>query len=192
MAMRGGRTLRGLVADPCARAGRRLGAWVGLGLLIAAGPAWSECTGLPMSQTQPQIDAFMIRPEGLLERFPRGEPGLAIIIAEVVASSYRTTLKPMVRLIDRGNGQQRFALGQGLAMAVRLCQGKDAIMTQAVAVAIAGRQQQDFLNGYYESETARSPPPATTSQERSPQQSGGRLGDPFKVAPLSDPFAPLR
>ena len=163
-----------------------------LGLLGVPGPAQSECTGLPRIQTQPRIDAFLVRPEGLLEQFPRGSVGLAAIVAQLVASDYRATLKPTVKLIDRANGLQKMAIGQALSTAVALCQGKDQTMIEMVTTAIAAHHEQEFLNGYYERENAR-PPAAPADQVGAQQRTGPTpMGNPFKVAPLSDPFSRLK
>lgn len=190
MALKGGHRPYGLNEGLLARGVGRLEGAVAVCLLVAAGPAFAECTGLPMNQTQPAVNSFLVRPEGLLERYPRGEVGLTPIIAQLVASSYRSTLKPIIKLIDRGNGQQRLAIGRGLAIAVSLCRGKDASMIEAVANAIEPHHELEFLTGYYELETERTSP--ATSAGAAPRTGGVTLGDPFKIAPLRDPFAPLR
>lgn len=186
----------GSAPGAAARTAFRLSGVILFGFLVGAGPARAECTGLPRIQTQPRIDAFLVRPEGLLERFPRGDVLLAGIIAQLVASDYRATLKPVVKLIDRSNGLQRVAIGQALAAAVAQCRGKDPTMIETVATAIATRHDQEFLNGYYMADNARlqqqqqqqSAAPAPVGAEQRPGTTP--FGDPFKLAPLYNPFAP--
>lgn len=147
---------------------------------------------------------FLIRPEGLLERFPGGGQILAIMVREIVTTDLNATLDPVLKLLRSANGLQRQAIGTGLGNAARTCQAaSESGLTRRLQEAV--RRQNDsalnaaFVSAYAELATAPSsiPPLTTAPPPEMPNALGrGSISDPrtnpFKPSALPNPLSPVR
>ncbi|CAO4152991.1 hypothetical protein [Methylorubrum aminovorans] len=168
--------------------------------VFAAGEAEARCTDQPMSKTVTLVQNFLIRPEGLLERFPGGDKNLSIIVREIVTADPNATLDPVIKLLRSANGPQRRAVGAGLGNAARLCNvGSDSSTARRIQE-IVRRQNDSALNmGFTSASTERTSVPLVPST--STEETQNALGrDPitnprtnlFKSDPLPNPLTPLR
>lgn len=170
-------------------------ATIGAGILtatFAAKEAAAGCTRLPESRTRPIIEGFMIRPEGSMERAPRGETQLTQLIATVVAADPKTTLDPVIKLLRTANAYQKKAIGAGLGAAARGClQNGDDPAARRIQGAI--RSQADstaygsFASIFSGNPTAPSGLSTPAAADDPGRMTGGSIADPFSRLPISDP-----
>ena len=161
--------------------------------------AGATCSRTPYLQTKPIIDGFMIRPEGVLETYPRGGDELVAEVRDLVATDPETTLGPVSDLIAQANQYQRRDIGKGLGMAARQCdQAGEPWRARQLQDTVRVKQDRTVtaaFMGAYKQPVAVSAPSVAYDRPTNPLGNGGVSSpdtDVFGTHRLSDPFAPLR
>ncbi|RVU20529.1 hypothetical protein [Methylobacterium oryzihabitans] len=188
--------------------GMRLGGLILLAAL-AAGEARADCTRLPSVQTRPQIAAFLVRPAGLLERFPTGGNQFSSTIRLFLSVDPTATLDPVVKLIPTANRTQKRDIGTGFAQAIQACNAEaDSYAARRLQDAARRVSDVEFGAGFAQGGVDRAttdprlrtdPSSALGSGSRrisnpavSPFDTKGSLPASPEQKPLLDPFAPMR
>lgn len=161
--------------------------------------AGATCSRTPYLETKPIIDGFMIRPEGVLETYPRGGDEMAAEVRDLVATDPETTLGPVSDLIAEANSYQRRDIGKGLGMAARQCdQAGEPWRTRRLQDAVRVKQDRTVTMAFmtaYRQPVVVSAPAVEYDRSTNPLGIGG-VGSPdvsvFGTRRLPDPFAPIR
>jgi hypothetical protein len=155
---------------------------------LGGAQAQGGCTKRPVSETQPLIKSFMIRPESLIERFPDGGIALSGTIRELVSADAQTTLDPVLKLLRSANGAQTRAIGAALGTAAHACMvGSQAAIGQKLMGAVREQNNPELTTSFFKafSETVSTPRIPTKPNE---QRKMNPLGRPYIGDPATDPF----
>lgn len=171
-----------------------------LAAVVLAGPAQARCSDRPLSQVEPMIKSFLIRPEGILERHPGGSSLMSSEIREMVSTN-PTLLDPVMKLLRTASRPQRRSIGIALGSAARRClTASDASTARRIQEAV--RRQSDselsagFISVYAEDAAMPSLLPKADNPEALNSLGRGYIGNPdtdlFRQRGLPNPSAPVR
>jgi hypothetical protein len=169
-----------------------------------------SCSRLPLSAIQPRIKSFLLRPETILEQFPRGDQSgtrdMEILIRELVAADMAETLEPISKLVPLANTFQKQAIGTGLGDAARQCQVAARPADARRLIDAAKRSNdQTILTAFMAALIPPGTPVGLGTPDYEPQTNP--LGRPAIASPganvfkdetihnpfnLNDPFAPVK
>ena len=185
----------GLVRTACLRM-----AAAGCAVLAVPAMALAACTDMSTTQTRPLVSSFLIRPAGMLERFPYGGRDLTDRLIVILAADIKGTLPSVLDLIRLSNQVQKEALGASLGAAYLSClKFGDSRAAELVQTAVTRMTNSVVRSGFY-SATAGStesdskpafPGSAEDDSGKAPRLPVGRLDNPFAPAPRFDPLRPL-
>ncbi|KAA2236919.1 hypothetical protein [Salinarimonas soli] len=146
------------------------------------------------------IDSFLIRPSGLLERYPKGDQALSYDIRDLVSGDIKT-LDPVMRLLNSANGLQRRAIGVGIGAAARMClTASEAALARRLQDTVRRHSDAELNTGFTAAVSDRGSSPTLLEKPMVPEPSNslgrGSIADPqispFRPESIPDPFAPRR
>jgi hypothetical protein len=169
-------------------------------VFIAPASAEAMCTDMSTTQSRPLVSSFLIRPAGMLERFPFGGSDLSDRLTIILTADIKGTLPSVLDMIRLSNHVQKEAIGASLGAAYSGClKFGDSRAAELVQTAVA-RMTNSVVRSAFYSATAgytdtgtkpMSPGGSAPDPEKGPRLPVGRLDNPFASAPRLDPLRPL-
>lgn len=187
--------ISGLVRNACL-----VMAVAGGAVFIAPASAEAMCTDMSTTQSRPLVSSFLIRPAGMLERFPFGGSDLSDRLTVILTADIKGTLPSVLDMIRLSNHVQKEAIGASLGAAYSGClKFGDGRAAELVQTAVARMTNSTVRSSYYAlaaGDAGTEGKPAVSGG--SPPSSGigpalpvGRLSSPFAPRSYSDPNKPL-
>lgn len=172
----------------------------GCALVVAPALARAMCTDMSTTQTRPLVSSFLIRPAGMLERFPFGGSDLSDRLIVILTADIKGTLPSVLDMIRLSNHVQKEAIGASLGAAYAGClKFGDSRAAELVQTAVTRMTNTVVRSAFYSAtagytDTATkpmSPGGSSPEPEKGPRLPVGRLDNPFAPAPRLDPLRPL-
>lgn len=150
--------------------------------------ATSACSRRSVIFVAPKVQSFLIRPFGLLERYPLGGDGLSSEVRSLLEGDFQTTIRHMSELIKKANINQKRAIADGLTGAIDICSSSYPDIARQM-IEFANRLQDiQFRVEFYRDRTQNNSA-ASVNEESVPK---GRLLDNNPFAAAKSPFAPIK
>ncbi len=154
-------------------------------------PAQADCLIYPFHKSQPKVERFIMQPVSLRRDFPQGGDDMVYHV-QVIASSSRASIKPLIDSVKLSNEQQKRAIATGLAKAAWLCELKSTAQTRRIEMAVKGFANSEFTRNfnqnYHAADYAKTGLPHSLSSQSTvaPHTEGRRL-----ERDLGNPLAPI-
>ncbi len=107
----------------------------------------ASCFVPPAKLSEADVEAFLARPESLLETYSGDDLSLANRVRALAGSDGRT-LPPLLLLSNAANAKQVIALGSGLGRAAVGCAGVDPNYAQKIQESVADHASAEFRTAF--------------------------------------------